>query len=185
MNTTPQQPATLTERFDLTTHDGIVCISADAHKGIWASQTINKLQKKAFRAAGQLPAGAAHAHTLLTVALVNGLRAITKSQASKIIWNLPRGIDKPRIVVVSRHETFIEALQGVMSNTPTKPLRAGRNFFDVLHAQLRRFDITTLYSPNSAHSLALQTWAADHIIDPKVIAKIPAALRPSAVGQII
>jgi hypothetical protein len=173
-------------RFDPETHDGIILLASDRRKGVWASQTIYR-GSRTFRQGGQLPVEAS-AHTCELVALCTALRSITKAQATKLVQTAPTGVTKPRILIVTADPTFAEALTAKMQNyAAAKPLRAGKNFLMFAAHQLSRFTVTLIREPedNDRSILVLESWARQHVIDPKLITRIPPSLVPTAIGCVL
>jgi hypothetical protein len=168
-------------KLDLTTHDALIQIAGDSHKGLWASQAFSRTSKFTVRTAGQLPTSAS-LHTLEIVALTTALRSITKGMAAKLIQP---GMTKPRILVGTSDASFAGAISGLLVGDRTAPLlRAGRNFLSIAAYQLARFNVE-IRTPETGDTaiLVLKGWAQNHVTDPKVIKHIP-GLEPSAVSQV-
>lgn len=170
-------------RIDFQTHDVLVQVAGDKRKGIWASSVFAK-NSKPIRTAGSLPTTAS-AHTLLLVALINSLSNISRGQHTRLGKNVPRGIYKPRLVVVTMDASFADALTGLLQRAATaKPLRAGKQFLAIAVQQLARFDVT-LQTVSDPSELALLNWARKHLIEPKLIAGIPSSLSASVVSAVV
>ena len=176
-------------RLDFGKYEGSVLLTSNRHIGIWAAAHFTR-GSKSTRQAGQLPTTAS-AHSLELVALASSLRSITNGQAAKLMQDAPRGVTKPRILVVTADPTFADALLAKMKNDTatlaTKPLKAGRNFLFEAARQLARFDLTfeTSLETDDKSILALKHWAQLNVHSPKAIRGIPASLVPSAVSQIL
>jgi hypothetical protein len=173
---------TYTMRFDPATEEGLVILACDPKRGIYASQTTTKTALKAIRQAGTLPTTAS-AHTLLTVALVNALRMVTRKDVAKMSYGLPHGVRKPRLVIISNDPTFLDAVGDFVSKSDNRAvLRAGRNFKDLLGMQLRKFDMTYRTEQENVSALVLGDWAHKAIISPVLLEGVLQSLQPSAVS---
>lgn len=172
---------------DFTKLDGRIELTADRRRGVWASQTI-VYNAKSVRTAGQAPASTS-AHGLLTLALINALKNISKRMANRSIHG--RLVTKTRLQIVTTDATFADALRALMagdkSTMAAKPFRAGRNFLMMLAKELSRFDVTleTDAEDETYRFRALSNWAQLHVRDPREIEKLPAILSPVAVAHII
>jgi hypothetical protein len=169
--------------IDLGKHDGFIYIAAEHRTGLWAYQS-RITGHRTFRTGGQLPTTAS-AHSLLVLALLTGLRDISKAQAAELVKKANAGLTKPRILVTSLDSTFCDALQDKMRGQQNgKPLRAGKNFLIELARQLARFSVTFETDPDSTICYSLKNWAVRSIHDPKAAQRIPASLAPSAVSEV-
>lgn len=167
-------------QFDPSTHDGIVILAADHRRGIYTSQVATKAALKAVRTAGTLPT-AASAHTLLSVALCNALRNVSKSQCLKMTVTRPTG-SLPRILVVSDDMTYLDALVAFRDGIAGPRLKAGKNFHDLIRSQLSRFDLTFKTDVDNIANSMVRDWATKHIIAPALLSGFPTALLPSAIS---
>jgi hypothetical protein len=172
----------LLNRFNNETHDGLVLLCADPARGIWSNQVATKVALRAIRTAGTLST-CASAHTLLTVALVNALRCIARKDAQKLTWNLPRTVTKPRLLVISNDNTFLDALSDFnLEAERCVRLKAGQNFADLLRSQIVRFDLTYQTETENIANLVLSDWAGKHVIAPTLLSGFPKSLLPSAIS---
>ena len=170
-------------RVDFSKHEVGIILAADATKGLWSFQKITG-RTRTVRQGGQLPTEAS-AHTLLATALTVALRSHTKNEIQRLLYNAPRGVDKPRIIVTTLDPTFGAAINGIMCESNTAPrLRAGRNFIGVLVQQLNRFQVDFEYVPNDKDAQILGGWIKNTLTDPKLLDRIPSSLRPSAASQV-
>jgi hypothetical protein len=166
------------------THDGSVTLAFDRRKGIWAYSLFTKTAR-AIRTAGQISTEAS-AHTLQSLALTVALRSITRGQANRLAQFAK--LKKPRLLVTCLDEDFLEALEAKMRNDKdvmaVNPLRTGKQFLTVLAQQLARFQLT--FEPpedGDMSNLVLHNWAANHLVDKKLIDNLPPALSPSLISQ--
>jgi hypothetical protein len=142
------------------------------------------LQKPCVRTAGQLPTSST-GHTLLTVALLTSLRNITKTQSLELVQTAAvKPISKPRIQVVVRDATFVDALHAKIHRQEGQPFRAGRNFLIELARQLARFEISFVTDAEDLAAHSLKNWAVQHVVDRKLIAQMPPALAPAVVSNV-
>lgn len=168
-------------RLDFGKHDALITLSCDRRRGTWGVQTLVR-GSKTIRTAGQLPTTST-AHTLFAVALVAALGAITRSHAQRLVQTAAQPVAKPRVLVVTDDDAFREALTA--RDVPTRrPLRAGRNFVDVLSWQLSRFDVT-FSTPDDNSVLALGNWMGQNLPSPKLIATAPPAFLPRAISRVV
>jgi hypothetical protein len=164
--------------IDFTQHDLLVTITADKKRGLWAASTFGNGTGKPVRIGGQLPAGDASEHTLLLVALANGLRYHSKPTVDK--WSRARGGSKPNVkVIVAGNKTFADAIKGKIAKTKAAPvLHAGRNFVPVLAVQLSRFNLD-IETSTDLRDTVLKSWVGRTLYPAN---SIP-ALDPLVVGQ--
>jgi hypothetical protein len=165
--------------FDL--HEGLILLSADDSRGLWAFQSSIRGSRPS-RTAGSLPTSASR-HTLLAVGLTAALQSITKKQAAGLVSTAKTSIVKPRLCIVSTDPTFADALQAKMKGHAGRPLRTGKNFLIELARNLARFQVTLDTEVENYGVAALRRWAAQTIADPK--AYTPDAFAPTAASCLL
>ncbi len=172
-------------RIDPSLHEVSVIITGDRRVGVWAFESNNSLHKKWTRCAGQISTSASE-HTLLLVALTNALRTVSKGQASRLVQFAPRGVQKPRVRVLTDNYLFADALndvvpQRVLGDESNRRLRAGKNFLWIARPQLRRFTIDVqLQDRRDPVVEPLLEWARMNVIDPKMFPLAPSAVSSMA-----
>ena len=143
---------------------------------------------KSVRTAGQAPTSTS-AHGLLTLALINALKNISKRtarQSGRDLLTL-----KTSLRIVTTDPTFADALRALMAGDKatlaSKPFRAGRNLLALLARELARFEVTLETDTEDAkyQFQALGNWAKLHVRDPREIEKLPAILSPVAVAGVV
>ena len=177
-------PVTASMKDDFTTHDGLILLTANRHKGIWATETRLKSGRRT-RTAGQISTSAS-AHSLLVIGLTAALKSISGRDIRKISRYRER---KARLRVISNDATFSTALQALMKNDEAVianvPLRAGKQFLRMLAKQLARFDIELMtdLEDRSYSFQALKDWVQVHVRSPREQELLPAFMLPVVVSE--
>ena len=150
--------------------------------GVWANDVTMKGSRRA-RAAGQLPAGDATAHSQLAVALSLFLCTLTWKQCRRLAD--ANGVAKPRMKISLLKSDFAQAVNDRLLNlSDARRLRAASAIAADLLNRLRWFDITWDVLPDDASLISLREWSRRQVNDPRELKKIPAVLVPTAVYSI-
>lgn len=158
--------------------EGLVQLAADKRRGVWASQLLLR-GARTVRTAGQLPTTAS-AHSLLTVALLNTLNSISRSQVARLASG------KARLVVLSSDAQFVNGLNLLVQNGDAAILRSGKNFLTTLVKKLDRFDVTAMLpDADDKGVLILGNWLTVNALHPASFGDLPVSIAPNVISQIL
>jgi len=167
-------------RFDHRAYEGIILIGASRAKGLWANQ-LQVLGSPVTRNGGRLSSTATN-HSLLTIALVSGLRSITNKMSADLVSKRRNGRNKPSLLIKSIDPTFLPALTSAMQKQPGPTLRAIRSLHQPLAKQLSRFKLVLEREEQNPAILAALDWAEHNVLPPAGINDVSPVLLPAAVN---
>lgn len=180
-------PATVVEMkkfspvFDHSKDTGVdvfIQLATDQRKSVWATATAIK-RGRSTRAAGLAPRGGS-LHTLYAIGLIASLRSVNKG----MVYKLTHGTRLPAVIVQVGDEAFAAGIRSLASGSNVDQFRAGRNFWNHLTKQLRRFKVTVeVLSEDDRRIGSLKSWAIGTVIDSREAADVPAVFQPDVVSM--